>query len=225
MSKQLRYAVLSFIALASLIGSAPTENAIPVTGIVTALDGSAVANASVEAVRLPSGNEDVNVTQPRWAQADDEGKFRLTLSPGQYEIRAKDETDGYPDPNFLLSRDPHSDFPIITVDGGELSEVRVKLGTKGGILEGKLIDHTTGSAIEKGKVIIADARNPGVFIEVFTKKEGRFQFAVPNKPLRVSGSAPGYEVADLGGWVTLAGGEHRNVTIELSARAGEEGPR
>jgi hypothetical protein len=70
-------------------------------------------------------------------------------------------------------------FPIITVDDREVSDVRVKLGAKGGILEGTLVDRMTGSPIEKGKVIIADARSPAIFMEVFANKEGRFQFVVP----------------------------------------------
>ena len=125
-----------------------------------------------------------------------------------------------------FSKDPHSDFPIITVDDRELSDVRVKLGAKGGIIEGTLVlIGQTGSHIEKGKVIIADARNPAVFIEGFANKEGRFQFVVPNKAIRISASAPGYPVVVAGDWITLAGGEHRNITIELSASAEPGRPR
>jgi hypothetical protein len=116
-------------------------------------------------------------------------------------------------------------FPIITVDDREVSDVRVKLGAKGGILEGTLVDRMTGSPIEKGKVIIADARSPAIFMEVFANKEGRFQFVVPNKAIRISASAPGYPVVVSGDWITLAGGEHRNITIELSASAEPGGPR
>lgn len=225
MSKRVWFTALSSIALVCLIGSARTQSNMPVAGIVITPDGSTVPNASVEAVRLPRENENGNVGQLRWTQADNEGRFRITLSPGRYEIRAKDESEGYPDPNFLLSKDPHSDFPIITVDDRELSDVRVKLGAKGGILEGTLVDRMTGSHIEKGKVIIADARNPAVFMEVFANKEGRFQFVVPNKAIRISASAPGYPVVVAGDWITLAGGEHRNITIELSASAEPGRPR
>ena len=127
------------------------------------------------------------------------------------------------DPNFLLSKDPHSDFPIITVERPGTVGCQVKLGAKGGILEGTLVDRMTGSHIEKGKVIIADARNPAVFMEVFANKEGRFQFVVPNKAIRISASAPGYPVVVAGDWITLAGGEHRNITIRTlgERRAGQ----
>lgn len=225
MSNRVRSTLLSFFALLCLMGSARTQSRIPVGGIVTAPDGSPVPNASVEAVRLTRDNENGNVSQLRWTQADEEGRFRLSLSPGRYEIRAKKENEGYPDPNFLLSKDPQSDFPIINIDDQELLDIRVKLGAKGGILEGTLTDKLTGSPIGGGKVIISDARNTEVFVEVFTNKEGQFQFAVPKKPIRISASAPEYVVAALDGSITLAGGERRNIRISLSPGAGETTPR
>jgi hypothetical protein len=218
MSKRLWLTVLWPITFTCLAGWATTDSTTAVGGVVVAPDGLVVPNASVEAVRLPGDNDDLNASQLRWIQADNEGRFRLTLSPGRYEIRAKDEIHGYTDPNFMLSTDPHSDFPVIAVDSRDLSEVKVKLGTKGGILEGELLDKATRSPVEKGKVTIADARRPEVFVEVFADKEGRFQFAVPNKPLQISGSAPGYRAASFEEGVTLAGGEHLKITLELPRR-------
>lgn len=215
MSKQLQFAVLLSIAFACSTRPAMADTTVEVTGLVIAPDDSVVPNASVEAVRLPGDNDDLSAGQLRWIQADNEGRFRLTLPPGRYEIRAKHETDGYPDPNFMLSTDPHSDFPVISVDSRDLSGIRVKLGERGGILEGELLDKASRSPVEKGKVTIADARKPDVFVEVFADKEGRFQFAVPDKPIKVSGSARGYRAARFQGEVTLARGERRKIILEL----------
>jgi Carboxypeptidase regulatory-like domain len=222
MSKHLRpfmLGVVTFLTVECVLGS--NGHLRLVVGTVVASDGSPIPNASVEAVQLTSGNQDINICQLQWSKVDKDGRFRLNLSPGRYEIRAKDETDGYPDPNFLLSKDPNSDFPVITVDNQELSEIKVRLGSKGGILEGELLDQATLSPIEKGKITIADAEQPSIFVEVFTDKEGRFQFVVPNKAILVSGSAPGHAGSPRQ-QVILAEGEHRKMTIDLLAARRED---
>ena len=216
MSKLLPLTALVWAALGCLPSPAATDPTLSVTGVVTSTDGLVVPNASVEAVRLAGDNDTLNAAQLHWVETDNEGRFQLTLSPGRYQIRAKDEIDGYPDPNFMLSTDAHSDFPVIAVDSQDVSEIKVKLGAKGGILEGELLDKATRSPVERGKITIADSRRHDVFVEVFADKEGRFRFAVPSKPLKVSGSAPGYSAAGLDEAITLAGGEHRKITLELS---------
>ena len=216
MLKQCRFLALALVACVTclsvpgLMGSSST-----VMGRVVTADGSAVPRASVEAVRLPDEDEQLSITQSHWTPVDQDGKFQLTLSPGRYEIRAKAESDGYPDPNFMLSIDPLSDFPVVTANGGNLLNITVKLGTQGGILDGELIDQSTHQPVEKGKVTIADAKNPKIFVEAFTNKLGQYEFAVPNKALRISGSAPGYQSTHFEGNVTLVGGEHRYIRLEL----------
>jgi Carboxypeptidase regulatory-like domain len=217
MSKQFRFAALAFMPLACLPGSSIADGTAAITGVVTTSDSVPAPNASVEAVPL-ADDDGMSANQFHWTQADQEGRFRIALPPGRYEIRAKDEIDGYPDPNFLLSADPHSDFPIITVDSRDIPEVKVTLGTRGGILEGELLDKATRSPVPRGKVTIADARRPAVFIEVFADNEGRFRYAVPNKPVRISASAPRYRIASVEAEVTLAGGEHRRIVLELRPR-------
>ena len=107
MSKHLRFTILSWLAFVCLTASAITEAPVTVVGKVIAPDGSGASHASAEAVPLARAGEDVNMSQLQWTQADNEGNFRLNLSPGRYQIRAKDEMGGYPDPNFLLSKDPN----------------------------------------------------------------------------------------------------------------------
>jgi hypothetical protein len=215
MSKHLRFTILS-IAFACLAIRAITQTSFAVAGQVVTSDGSGAPHASAEAVPLVRAGEEINMSELHWKQADNEGKFQLTLPPGRYEIRAKDEIDGYPDPNFLLSKDPNASFPIINVDSQQRPEVRVKLGAKGGTLEGELLNQATHSPVKRGKVIIADAQNPSIFVEVVADKGGYFHFAVSSKQLRISGSAPGYVVSSLAGSLTLVGGEHRKITLELA---------
>jgi|SRR5580704_4659720 hypothetical protein len=216
MSEHLQFRILSLLAFVCLTTSAITEASVKIVGKVVAPDGSGAPNASVEAVAVARAGEDVSTSQLHWTKADDEGNFELKLSPGRYQIRAKDEIDGYPDPNFLLSKDQNANFPIVDIDSQEPPEVWVKLGAKGGILEGQLLDQATRSPVKKGKVVIADALQPSIFVEVFADKEGRFHFAVPNKALRISASAPGYVASSPRQSLTLTGGEHRKITLELA---------
>jgi hypothetical protein len=185
-----------------------------VTGVVTQSDGAVAATASVAIFPLQEQSVAGDLT---WTRADSQGRFRLTLKPGRYVVRAKDEADGYPDPSFLLSADPNARFPEISVDETDVSGVRVTLGAQGALLEGSLTDRESQSPVSNGKVVIRDAHDHAVFVELTPDKAGHFQFTVPSKPLVISASAPGYVTAFVGNAepVTFSGGEHRNITIEL----------
>jgi hypothetical protein len=184
---------------------------------VPSLPGSGVANASVEAMPILSKSSGGSTAQFTWVTADNRGRYRISLSPGKYEIRAKDEADGYPDPNFLLSADPSANFPEISVEEADVSGIRVSLGAKGGVLEGDLRNEATQGTVPKGKVIIRDARTPEVFVEVFADTTGHFQFTVPHKPILISATAPGYAKTSFadGEELTFSEGERRSIIIEL----------
>src|SRR5271167_3292100 len=106
------------LALALIL---PTSRAVlgqvVVSGVVTDAAGSEVAHASIEA--LPrAGAEPVGTVGDRpnpWIQANAHGRFTISLFPGRYKIRAKDESDGYPDPVFMLNSDPAARLPEISV--------------------------------------------------------------------------------------------------------------
>jgi hypothetical protein len=133
-----------------------------------------------------------------WVRTGKDGGFRLTLRSGRYEIRAKDEKNGFPDPNFLLSSDPRARFPEIWVNDADVSGVRVTLGTKGGIIDDVPRDEGTGQIISEGKVTISDARNPEAFVEVPVDKAGHFEFTVPRKPILIFATAPRYSTTYFG---------------------------
>lgn len=185
-----------------------------VTGKVTDAHGSAIAGASVAA--MPIDNRG-SAGDFGWMRTDNNGGFRIMLKSGRYMIRAKDEEDGYPDPSFLLSSDPSTKFPEISVEQSDVSGVRVMLGARGGILQGDLHDEVTHQVVPKGKVTIRDARTSGAFVEVLADKEGHFRFTVPNKPIQVFASAAGYTTTyvDNGKELTLSEGERRTVELEL----------
>jgi hypothetical protein len=180
-----------------------------VTGIVTAPDGSRIEGACVSALPMEStaGNS-ICTNTDHW------GRFTLTLHPGKYVLRAKAETAGYPDPMFLLGADRTAEFPEIVVGESDVSGVKVVLGLRGGILEGEIRDSRDDSPIPGAKLRISDLNNPAAYVEVFSNKDGRFQFTVPGKALSLSVTAKGYKAAEVQEF-TLSAGEHRTLDIQL----------
>jgi hypothetical protein len=188
-----------------------------VSGTVVDPRGSPVPGAFVEALPITKGGFAASLS---WKKTDDHGKFSLSLGEGRYEIRAKDESEGYPDPNALLSVNADALFPEISVSDRELRGIKVRLGPKGGTLDGDVRDKTTEKPISKAKITIRDPRNPQAFVEVFADKDGRFQFTVPPKAVVVSVTAPGYETGyfENGRELDLSGGERRTITLEVEPR-------
>ena len=183
---------------------------------------TALAHAYVEAVPVvekSSGGTAGDFPNP-WVTADSSGAFSLSLAAGRYRIRAKDEKDGYPDPSFWLNLDPKARFPEIAVGDKEIRNVKVLLGTQGGILEGQVQDAHTRNSLAGAKIRIQDVRNSDVYVEVFTDRAGHFQYTVPSKPVLISAPAPGYKVAvfESSAELLLSRGERREVDLELERK-------
>jgi hypothetical protein len=206
---------LLVLIVSSLLMGFQRDTTHTVFGVVTDAHGLVVAGASVAAIPVEEKGSAGNFG---WVHVDNKGRFRLVLTPGRYVVRGKDEADGYPDPSFLLCSDPNADFPEIAVEQADISDVRVVLGTRGGVVLGDLRDETTQHTVSKGKVTIRDARQQDVFVEVFTNEVGHFQFTVPNKPIQILATAPGYRVTyyEGGAELLLSGGERRTVAIGLN---------
>lgn len=185
-----------------------------VSGTVVTPDGSNLANVAVEAV--PIGGVGTVGTQ-HWVPTDKEGKFEILLKPARYQIRAKAEDDGYPDPNFLFSGDTRVSFPTVVVGDHNISDVSVVLGSRGAMLEGAVRDQHTGRPVGKAKVTISDAAHPQAYVEVFTNDKGQFHFTVPAKAIIIQATATGYNSSTVNGEesVNLASGERRHVDIKL----------
>lgn len=210
--------VIGFIFVVLTSGRA-TGAEVTVSGTITDSTGSEVAHALVQA--LPRGGNaqggSVGNRPSPWIQGDSHGRFKIRLSSGSYKIHAKDDVDGFPDPVYLLNSDSTATFPEITVGQNDISDVRVLLGKRGGILVGELIDQDSRGPVPHGKVTITDARNASAYVEVFADDNGRFEFPVPSKPLLLSAAAAGYKTASFGGGTeqTLSGGERREIVLEL----------
>jgi len=179
-----------------------------------------VAHAYVEAVQVNSATASQGTMGNRpspWIGADDKGKFTLTLAPGQYRIRAKDEAGGYPDPSFWVNMDSESSFPVIQVDQQNITGLKVVLGKRGGFIQGRVEDAQTHVPIVGAAIRIQDARNKLAFVKVFTDSSGTFSYTVAAKPLVISVVAPGYQPTNVddGTEITLSPGERRDVNVQL----------
>jgi hypothetical protein len=214
MMKKLLFAtgLVIFAFVSAYAGDTPASQV--VSGLVVTQDGSQVPNASVQAV--PIGGRGT-VGNQSWVAADKEGRFAILIKPGRYQIRAKAEDGGYPDPNFLFSADASAAFPSVEVSEHGIDDVRVVLGSKGALLEGEVRDEHSGRPLQKAKVTISDANEPHAFVEVFTNDMGQFHFVVLAKPIVITAAAVGYTSPNVkdGERVTLSPGERRRVVIRL----------
>jgi hypothetical protein len=192
-----------------------------VSGTVRDTSGNVLAHALVEAVPLTAKKANstgtVGNTPNPWIPVNGSGGFNLRLPPGQYRIKAKDESDGYPDPSFWLNIDPSAKFPEINVSNQDASDIVVILGKRGAILTGELLDAQSQDPVVGAKIRIQDARNRDAYVEVFTDRAGHFQYTVPSKPILISVFARGYKpvVFNNGSEVTLSSGERRQVDLNL----------
>ena len=178
-------AALAFLALCLASGSQAAMAETRVSGAVRDASGNLIAHAYVEAIPVIAKNSGGTVGNfpNSWVAADSSGNFSLDLAPGRYRIRAKDEADGYPDASFWVNVDAKAKFPEIVVGDKEIGGIEVVLGMQGGILAGELRDAQTHKPLASAKIRIQDARNSDAYVEVFTNRDGYFQYAVPSKPL------------------------------------------
>lgn len=160
-----------------------------VGGFIVTAGGSPAPGASVVAFPVVEGGTAASL---HWRAADDKGRFKLKLRRGSYEIRAKDERRGYPDPNMLLSADPSARFPVVKVEDADVEGVRVILGEQGGTLRILIRDRDTQRPIAGAKAIVRDARDARAFVELNADDHGNIQFAVAHKALTVVAQATGY---------------------------------
>jgi hypothetical protein len=208
--------VASLLPHTFAVAGVPAERHI-ISGVVVNSAGAGAGEAYVAAV--PTGDSGV-AGSVNWIRADGSGRFQITLKRGRYVIRAKDEGHGYPDPTFLISRDPKSNFPEIEVRNHDLVGIRVVLGIEGGVLQIHVRDDATLEGVQGAKVVIRDADNEEAFVEVNADQMGHLQFSVPNRPLIISAYAPGYlrTVFQNNGQLILSGGEQRSITIDIKRR-------
>jgi hypothetical protein len=132
------------------------------------------------------------------ALTDKQGKFTFKgLPPGAYELSAKKDDDGYPNPDSAFHYGRAIAKVTVTVYESQVTRgVIVKIGNKMGVLVLHVINATTKRPIKNSKVTLRRLDNPefkyitGPYDAEGTNKK----IPAPSSPFTIEVSAPGYEI-------------------------------
>jgi protocatechuate 3,4-dioxygenase beta subunit len=129
-----QFSVLCFVAVAV---AAPVATQ-PLRGVVHAADGSPAADAIVWAANLES-----LMLERREAVADHEGRFSLSLSPGNWMVWARHDLEG----------GPANQKAIVVAAGKAPEPISIRLEERG-LFRGRLLEEETGQPIARGKLFL-----------------------------------------------------------------------
>ena len=213
---------LAFVCVLSLQGQT-AEDVATVTGRVLDAKGEPVEGATIS-IMARGGMSGV----VPYVRTDKNGLYRLVSRPyGIAWLTAVKESAGYPDTNIFLYLPSNGVNPRSEVDltPGSHLYLDFHLPPPNGIVEASVVDARTGAPVRNGRVRVSRDDLP---IEVYSSGTlspgGHFMFALPEVPISITVSAPGYT-----SWtyrdplrktdkLILASGDHRELTIELAAR-------
>lgn len=158
------------------------------------------ANQGVERVRvcaIPAAADYKLLPQVPCTLSDAQGSFVIpTGRPSTFRIIAEKSAAGYQSPQHEFYRNPALPPPAeITLNANSpTADVLVPLGAKNGSVAGKIVDATTGFAIENARFTMCHVSNPRICSGPFSKKsDGIFQVAAPHVPFTLKITADGYE--------------------------------
>ena len=180
-----------------------------ISGIVVDTEGNPVSQATVVArMRSPSAGPLIP------AQADRRGRFTMTgLKAETYELYATKEEDGYAESpaTFYVGTKPI--IQQITLNQNEVSSGNViRVGPKALKLFGHVVDAVTKKPVGNGRITMRRVDNPHAFFQ--TGVHGSFKLLVPQVPITVEVTAPGYENKDLG-TITPKAGQINRLEVML----------
>lgn len=181
-----------------------------ISGIVVDTEGKPVSQATVVArMRSPSAGPSIP------AQADRRGRFTMTgLEAETYELYACKEENGYAESPATFYVGTTSIILQITLKENEVSRGNVVcVGPKALKLFGRVVDAVTKKPVDRVRITMRRVDNPGDFFQ--TGVHGSFRILVPQVPITVEVTAPGYEKKDLGTLTPKAGQINR---IEVMLR-------
>ena len=183
-----------------------------ISGIVVDMEGKPVSQADVS-VRRRNAMTGPDIP----AQADKQGRFTVTgLEAETYQISASKEEDGYPHLASTFYAGTKSIIQQVTLNENEVSSGNViRVGPKALKLFGRVVDAVTKKPVNRVRITMRRVDNPGDFFQ--TGVHGSFRILVPQVPITVEVSAPGYEKRNLDAMTPKAGQINRlDVTLRKS---------
>jgi hypothetical protein len=172
--------------------SSPSDQ--PRTGTVrgTVVDGRnhPVEGAEVAAQSL-AGSGGIRPT----AVTGKQGQFEIADIPvGTFLIIASKVSDYYPDATFAFFASDTAGFPKVQVIAGKtLTDVVVRLGPKGGRLQGKILDAETRQPVLTSRIRLTRQDDSALYVSTSPDESGEFDFVVPSRPITMEVVANGYQ--------------------------------
>ncbi len=205
---------------ATCTGQAPAE----VAGVIVGEGAKPLSDAEVTA--FPEGRPGVGILPHCFS--DGAGHFLITgIPPGRYRISGEKSQGGYGEPRQTLFNSPLASVPMVDLKPGEKAEgVTVRLGPRGGWVEGTVVDADSGAEIRNGSVAVLYARHhfPEMYGAWSVGRGRRFRVLLPSdKKVRLKFSARGYDSWYLGtdgteahaAAVRLKPGEVKRIEVRL----------
>lgn len=141
---------------------------------------------------------------PPCVHSDAEGRFSIPVEvSATYFLRAKKESEGYPDSHHVFYRVPYLHLnELVVADGQSPPEVTLRLGPPVAQLTGSITDAETGRPVNGARVRLCRTEPPrycatfdsaGPSLRYTVGSGGRYTVAVPPSPMAVEVMAEGYE--------------------------------
>jgi hypothetical protein len=161
---------------------------------------------------------------PKGTISDESGGYRLSVPPftGRTRLSAAKPSSGYPDTQGLLFASGKENMPLVhLLPGASLEGINIILGPPDGTLTGRVVDKITGTSVPNARITLHRSDPESVYSSSLPF-DGSFSFALPQAPIGLLITAPGYL-----SWkyrddktgraaVVLSGSDHLRITVELS---------
>jgi hypothetical protein len=186
------------------------QNKGSIRGTVVNEGGIPINQAKVNADAM---NGRIRATAIRYVETDEAGHFLIDqLEWGNYKVFALKEDSGYP--NMAFSFYSNDVFPSVTLTpDAPISEIRIQLGPKAGILTGSVTNGVSGAPLNVGfKLARASAPDRGLSTSI----PPNYKILVPSSTdVLLEASAPGYKTWTPGHPLHLGPGAEMRLDISL----------
>lgn len=180
--------------------------------------GNAVSGATVDLLPLEAA-----WTGPRaLPRSDEQGYFHQVVPVlGKTRVSASKISAGYPDTTGKLFSSSNDAAMIVELSGSQPVDVDIHLGPPDGRIDGRVVDKNSGNIIRSARILLRWADDLSVMYSGNISPDGTFQYALPQHPIVLTITAPGFkrwvytneETGDR--FLNIPSGEHLPIRAEL----------
>ena len=189
-----------------------------VTGVVVDSEGKTVSGAGIEMLAL----QGIAINRTWRSLAKRDGTFDFSdLSPGRYRLYVWKEDLGVPYDRYVIFEQVGRSH--IEVDASARSAIKpvvVRLAPPYGVVSGHIVDEQTGTPIAHARINLGRVEEHGMIYSTDPASDGGFVLQLPERPIKFSVSAPGYQEwtyrdGDGGDGIVLKQGSKMTVDVKL----------